>query len=441
MTWQLPPSAKKAREFIARSTAPINIAHGPVRCGKTVAVNLRWFEYCAREAPEGGDLLMVGKTERTLVRNVLQPMQDELGVAAVRINRGEGTATIAGRRVYLVGANDERSEQKIRGMTVAGANTDEITLYPEGFWDMLLTRLSVEGSKLFGSTNPGPPRHYLKKKFLDRGAEVGVRGFPFKLDDNPFLSEEFKARLKAQFTGVFYKRMILGQWVAAEGAIYDMFDEDVHVVDAAPQDLTTFAVGGDYGASNATCFLLLGYGGRDGRLWVLDAFYYDGGAAREASGDPGAVGLIQTDDERVRALERLTAPLATASRYDNAVRFRYPVVLDPSALTLAETARRRGFDVHPANNDVINGIGLVANLIAADRLRIVRTPATEHLVDDLTSYVWDPKQQVLGIDAPVKKADHAADALRYPVATLPALVQLALSPPGLYVPEKARVMT
>ena len=258
MPWSLPPTAKKAREVVAHSNGTFNICDGPVRSGKTVGINIRWLEYTAREAPPG-DLLMVGKTERTLLRNVVKPMQDEFGSSVVQINRGDGTVHLLGRRVYLVGANDESSEGKIRGMTLAGAYGDEITLWPKNFWDMLGTRLSVGGSKFFGSTNPGPPRHYLKQ-LLD-AKDPAVRRFQFKLDDNPFLDADYVARLKRQYSGVFYKRMILGQWVAAEGAIYEMFDEDVHVVESPPADLTTFAVGGDYGASNATCFVLLGWCG------------------------------------------------------------------------------------------------------------------------------------------------------------------------------------
>lgn len=432
MAWELPPKARKAREVVAHSNATFNVCDGPVRSGKTVGINIRWLEYTAREAPPG-DLLMVGKTERTLLRNVVKPMQDEFGSSVVQINRGDGTIHILGRRIYLVGANDESSEGKIRGMTLAGAYGDELTLWPKNFWEMLGTRLSVGGSRFFGSTNPGPPRHYIKQ-LLD-AKDPAVRRFHFQLDDNPFLEEEYKARLKRQYTGVFYKRMILGQWVAAEGAIYEMFDEDVHVVDSPPGDLTTFAVGGDYGASNATCFVLLGWGGRDGRVYVLDAYYYDGAAMRKAMSDglpDGAVvtGAIRTNEEHAEGLARLTSMLARRTQHDPRSVFRGRVYLDPSALALAEVLRRRGYSVVPAVNDVSYGIGLTSNLWALDRLRIVRTPGTEHVIESVSGYAWNPKKQLLGEDAPIKEGDHGADALRYPIATDPGLVRLALDPPG-----------
>jgi len=80
--------------------------------------------------------------------------------------QGQGEATLYGRRIYVAGANDERSEGRIRGMTLAGVYGDELTLWPESFFKQCLARMSVEDAKLFGTTNPDSPYHWLKTEYL-----------------------------------------------------------------------------------------------------------------------------------------------------------------------------------------------------------------------------------------------------------------------------------
>ena len=114
--WELDKGGKQAKSVID-STARINIWHGPVRSGKTVGANWRWM-YGIGQAVKlkiPGDFLMFGKTERTLKRNILDPLAEFMGPDRFRYNKGEGECFIWGRRVHIVGANDERSEGKIRG--------------------------------------------------------------------------------------------------------------------------------------------------------------------------------------------------------------------------------------------------------------------------------------------------------------------------------------
>lgn len=53
----------------------------------------------------------------------------------------------------MEGANDARSESKIRGLTLQGGYCDELTLFPKDFFAMLLSRLRVPGAKLIATTN------------------------------------------------------------------------------------------------------------------------------------------------------------------------------------------------------------------------------------------------------------------------------------------------
>ncbi|GAB7388986.1 hypothetical protein BSNK01_28240 [Bacillaceae bacterium] len=181
MAFQWGRFSQKQLSSITQSTARLNIWQGAVRSGKTIASIVRWLDFIATGPP--GDLLMVGKTERTLKRNILDVLDQILGSRRFKYNKGEGEVYICGRCIYVVGANDERSEAKIRGMTLAGAYGDEITLWPESFFRMLLSRLSVRGAKFFGTTNPDSPYHWLKRDFLDK-SDIDLRTWHFTLEEN-----------------------------------------------------------------------------------------------------------------------------------------------------------------------------------------------------------------------------------------------------------------
>jgi len=382
----------KQRRSILEADARLNIWHGSVRSGKTVASILRWLDFVVNGPP--GELLMVGKTERTLKRNILDPIAELLDEDEFRLLTGKGEAVILGRRVYLAGANDERSEGKIRGLTLVGAYGDEITLWPESFFTMLLSRLSVTGARFFGTTNPDGPFHWLKRNYLDRAEELRLRHWSFGLDDNPNLDPGYVESLKREYTGLWYKRFILGAWVLAEGVIYDMFDPDRHVVKQLPT-IRRYWASIDYGTNNPCVYLLIGEG-TDDRLYVCSEWRWDS----EAKG------------------RRLTdAQLSAEYRRWIAGTVPIHVFIDPSAASFIQQMYHDGVrGIRPADNSVIDGIQDVSTLLGADRLRIHES--CTGLIEEMGTYTWDPKAQEKGEDKPIKQADHGPDALRYGVRGL-----------------------
>ncbi|SFU40079.1 PBSX family phage terminase large subunit [Alicyclobacillus macrosporangiidus] len=384
--------SKKQLDSIRNSTARLNIWEGAVRSGKTIASVVRWLDFLATGPP--GDLLMAGKTERTLRRNILNPLEEILGPRLFRYNAGEGEAFICGRRVYVAGANDERAENKIRGMTLAGAYGDEVTLWPESFFRMLTSRLSVPGAKFFGTTNPDSPFHWLKTEYLDREG-LDLKAWHFVLEDNLNLDPEFVANLKREYTGLWYKRFILGLWVQAEGAVYDMWDEARHVVREIPHphECDRLIAGGDYGTANPTTLQLIGRYER--RWYVLREYYFH-------SRDEGRQ---KTDAQYADDVEAWLGD----------VRDRVTIYLDPAAASFILQLRRRGLHVVEADNSVLEGIQLVSRLLAEENL-LVHESCT-HLRREFASYVWDPKAQQRGEDKPLKRNDHALDSVRYALYT------------------------
>ncbi len=324
----------------------------------------------------------------------------DVAPGAIVFTRGASTCRILGRLVHIIGANDAKAEKVLRGLTLAGAYVDEVSLLPEQFFVQLLGRLSVTGAKLFGSTNPDNPSHWLKKKYLDRQADLDLFVIHFILADNPSLSKEYVAALAAEFTGLWRKRFIDGLWVAAEGAIYEMLDPAKHHRTAPDKDRWLAAwVGIDFGTSNPTHGVLIVLASDDTGelgLYVVAEWEHNG---REK-------GALTTAQQSARL-----AAWATALLDDTGL---LPVVvLDPSAAPLRVQMRADGWSgLRSADNRVDVGLQACAALFAGLRL-YVDTVACPVLWDQLCGYVWDDKALTRGIEQPVKDNDHGPDALRY----------------------------
>lgn len=402
MTATIELSSKQA-DSIVRAEGRVNIWEGSVRSGKTIGSLFRWLQHI-RHAPNGGQLVMVGKTLQTLNRNVILPLKDptQFGPVSreVRYTEGAPQGVILGRPIHMLGANDQKSEEKIRGMTGAGAYVDEMTIIPQLFFNQLMSRQSVAGAKVFGSTNPDNPSHWLRQDFI-LASNPWVRSFKFKIDDNPFLDPDFVAQQKSQYHGLYYRRFIDGDWVMAEGAVYDMWDRDVDVVDILPPMRSWLCVSIDYGTSNPFHALILGLG-IDGLLYVAAEWRYDGRAEMRQL----------TDAEYAN---RVTAWLSSSPvRGWDVVVPQYWIV-DPSALSFRTELKERGVIQVEAVNAVLDGIRLVSTLMGRHMIKIHRS--CEHLLDEIDGYSWDDRMALLGEDRPIKLDDHGVDALRYAITT------------------------
>ncbi len=383
--------SKAGVRSIRRSNARLNIWEGAVRSSKTVCSIVRWLRYL-EEAPPG-PLLMAGKTERTLKNNILDPIEQMVGPGLYHHDRWAGEVRIAGRRILCRGANDALAESKIRGLTLSGIYGDEITLWPESFFKRCLDRLSVPGAKFFGTTNPDGPHHWLKKDYLDREHELDLKAFHFTLRDNPNLDPAYVAALEKEFTGLWYRRFVLGLWVVAEGAVFDQFDEGVHVVSELPAGAwERVIVGVDYGTGAPTAFIALGL--RDGAWYAFAEHYYDARSAGRQKTD-----AEHSDDLRAFLARNRIVPAS--------------IEIDPSAASFKAQLRRDlpGRRARDADNAVLDGIRVVSRALTGQNLFVHRS--CRHLIEEFGTYTWDPRAQEKGLDAPLKENDHVLDALRY----------------------------
>ena len=176
-----------------------------------------------------GAAVLLGNTQGTLSRNILDPMREIWGELLVGTISSDNTARLFGRKVHILGADNKKHVARIQGMTIEYAYGDEMTTWNEAVFQMLKSRLRCDHSYFDGTANPDNPQHFLKK-FIDSDADVFCQ--TSTIDDNPYLSPDFVAELKKEYAGtVYYNRFILGQWAAAEGVIYRQFADSIAAKD------------------------------------------------------------------------------------------------------------------------------------------------------------------------------------------------------------------
>ena len=392
LTQHLTLSRKQIQSY-QQATSRYNIWVGAVRSGKTFSSLLAFIAFC-KYAP-AGDFMILGKSLDAIKRNVLSQLKDLLG-DLFRYYLGKREAKLFGRTIHLVGANDERSEHKIRGSTLAGAYCDEITVLPEGVFEMLKSRLSVSGARLFGTTNPDSPFHWFKRNFLDRAHELDIAHWDFTLDDNPSLDPIFVANLKREYRGLWYQRLIEGRWVLAEGTVFDMFDERLHCLDYPPGNADYYCVGVDYGTTNPCAFTMVGYSSRTTpNRWLEKEYYWDSKAQMRQ----------KTDTDYAEDLAKFITGYNVKQIY-----------IDPSAVSFRVELQRLGFNhVMEAENDVLDGIRYHSMLLNNGTFKILRS--CRNTIEEYCTYHWDTNASDRGIDKPSKKNDHLLDSLRYVLYT------------------------
>jgi len=278
----------KQIDFMLYDDKRINLLTGSVRSGKTYVSLLKWAIFVA-SMPENCEFLMVGKTITSLKRNCLGLLEDLVG-SHFKYSISSKSGTLFGRRIWLEGANDIKAESKIRGMTLAGAYADELTQIPYEFYTMLLSRLSVKNAKLYATTNPDTPTHWVKVNIIDND-EIDKKIWKFTFDDNEILkkdNEEYFEQLKKEYQSmgdVFFKRFILGLWVLAEGIIYTQFanNPDMFIRDEAVDEngnklnFLLISIGIDYGATKGeTEFKATGITPGFKEVWTIDEMKLSG---------------------------------------------------------------------------------------------------------------------------------------------------------------------
>ena len=373
------------------------VCDGAVRSGKTMCLGLS-FVLWSMTRFRRQQFALCGKTTQSVRRNLLYsvlPVLESLGFQweekisrnwlKVRYGPVENT-------YFLFGGKDEGSAALIQGITLAGVLLDEVVLMPRSFVEQACARCSVTGAKFWFSCNPAGPGHWFYREWICKAQERNLLHLRFFMEDNPTLSPETRQRYERAFQGAFYRRFVLGEWTAAEGLVYDFFDEDMVLPPPAGQ-AQRWVISCDYGTVNPTS---MGLWGKYGGVWYrVKEYYYDARQERRQ----------QTDQEYAQRLRELAGGREIEA-----------VVADPSAASFLEVLRREGWNVRKANNDVLSGIRLTADALKSGRI-VICSPCQD-AIREFGSYCWDLAAG--DRDKVRKEFDHAMDEIRYFVATVAA---------------------
>lgn len=400
-----------------------NILYGAVRSGKTFVSQM----IIPKRIQEHYDnrILFVGKTLNTLDRNVFDPMRAVFGENAISKIFDKKEIVLFGKRCYCVGANDDRAITKIQGVGLGYAYCDELTTFPENFFNMLKSRLDLSNSKCDATCNPESPSHFVKTHIDNKSLDVYSQHFT--LYDNTFLSPDFIRNLENEYRGtVYFDKWVLGKWVRAEGLVFPLFKREKHLV--APeqfenkfgQHFIRYVIWGGDGATTNDATAIIPLAILDnGMACVLDIFYHN----------PKENGQL-SNEQLMPYLQQYFADMEEKYQFERNGVEMYTTV-DCAAADLVLTLRYNlpdNFNVNKySKKDIMVTTDIVNNALGRNIIYILKNnlgayynyvrglwAQGEHpLVTDLESVVWEEGNKHYDDSVP----NDCADAFRYAVCT------------------------
>ena len=269
----------------------------------------------------------------------------------------------------------------------------------EADWELVSSRLRnhrMPYQQMLGDCNPEHPQHWIRQRSNAGALEL----WHTRHEDNPLLwdgaewtdyGRDYLARLD-RLTGTRKARLRFGQWVQAEGVVYEEFTETTHVLHRDRSEFQQFVAGVDEGYTNPAVLLIFGVDS-DNRLHAMCEFYQ-----RQVSQNAVV--------EEARAL---------TNAWDLSTFY-----VDPSAAGLIAAMQSANVLAQAADNTVYDGIQAVKQRlqVAGDgRPRLTFDPSCTNTISELGMYRW--KERRTGqVDEPEKQNDHAMDALRYVVKSM-----------------------
>jgi len=228
-------------------------------------------------------------------------------------------------------------------------------------------------------------------------------------EDNPFVNAEHLALILSSVSAAERAARARGQWQQAEGAVFDIFRRDLHVVPAfVPPDEWARAGGYDFGFRDPWVQMLgaLDPTG-DGTLHIFSELYQRGLTTTRA---------IPLCKERMLA--------GGGSDYD--------AVADSSGADSRQTMAEGDIATRPSKKgegSIVKGLGQIYDLLSytSDRPpRLLIHDCCVNLIREIENLAWKGggKQQTVCRrgQVPGDNGDHAIDAVRYLLQAYPDLV-------------------
>lgn len=364
------------------------ICDGAIRSGKTAFMMLSFVDDAMRRY-DGQRFGICGKTVDSTVKNIISPylaLKYAQEKYMIQWRRSDKLLIVSdGKRTNIFevfGGKDESSFMLIQGRTLAGVLLDEVALQPRSFVEQAMARCSVAGSKFWFNCNPDSPQHWFYLEWVSQLEKHNAIRLHFQLEDNPSLDAKIIERYKSLYAGVFYQRYILGEWVVAEGLVYN-FNEPC-ITDEKPEG-AEYYISIDYGTLNPFSAGLWSVTGS--KAVRVSEYYHDGRGMQKQL----------TDDEYCNEVEKLAGGKLIKK-----------IIVDPSAASFITALKRRGWRVQQANNSVLDGIRRTAVYLKNGNIKINRDCVD--CIREFGLYRWDEKSTE---DKVIKENDHAMDDVRY----------------------------
>lgn len=409
-TFRFKPFSRKQTQVLTwwADNSPVKdfdgiIADGSIRSGKTLSMSLS-FVLWAMTRFDGQTFGMAGKTIGSFRRNVLNPLKVMIKARGYTVSdkRAENLVVISkgdvSNEFYIFGGKDERSQDLVQGITLAGMLFDEVALMPQSFVNQATGRCSVDGSKYWFNCNPDNPQHFFYTDWVKQNKEKNLLYLHFTMDDNLSLSEKVKQRYKGMYTGVFFKRFILGLWVVADGLCFEQFanEPEKWIKDEADKNINFISVGVDFGGTNSkTTFVATAIHGNFERIGVIKNYKLDG--------PKGTIDGNRLNNEFVRFVRELQ------KEYKAPIKYAFCDCAETYLISgIKNAVKSAGLGLAVGDSEkgtIIDRIVCVNTLLNTDRLYILRSCG--QVIKALRSAMWDAKAAEKGIDK--RKDDFTTD--------------------------------
>jgi PBSX family phage terminase large subunit len=391
-------SAVTGREYELRGankqavtcTDPQFVIAGPADCGKTVALCLKLHSTALLNP--NSQHVMARKVYGDMVGSVLQTfgrIASDSGVMPYGGEKPQWFDYPNGSRIWLCGMDNPGKALSSERDSIYINQAEQ---FSRDDWETLSTRTTgrnavVKHAQIYGDCNPGGSRHWIKEMAKEGKLTLLVathKDNPTLYDEHGVLTPGGHARLAAleKLTGLRRKRLFEGAWATAEGAVYEMFDANIHVLLRDRREFKWFYLAMDEGYTNPATILDVGEDA-DGRWHVFREFYQTGQLQET---------IVKTAKQWAHEQCRLVA-------------------VDESAAGLIADLLAIGLPARGGKGRVLDGINRIQNRLAKagdGKPRLTIDPSCVNLTNEFESYCWRPEK-----DVPVKEFDHALDALRY----------------------------
>ena len=365
------------------------ILNGAVRAGKTVIDNYLFLLELKRikklaeiEKEPHPQYILAGYSSNSIYTNVISSIENQFGIV-MKTDR-HGHYHLFGIDIVPAYTGSVRGIGAIRGMTSYGAYVNEASLATHEVFQEIVQRCSAKSARIICDTNPDIPTHWLKTDYIDNhDPKARIKAFSFTIDDNTFLAKDYVEALKAATPrGMFYDRSILGQWVTADGIVYQDFNKDTMVVDEVPDNLEYYC-GVDWGFAK----------GHENVITVM-------------GDDPDTdisylIGVYQSTGKYIDYWVDIAKQIQDKRGYG--INFW----CDSARPEYVSYFQQQDIQARNADKSVMDGIEYCSSRIKLGKFKVLRSCA-EPFLDDLYQYVWDPVKGV-----PKKEHDNVMDSFRY----------------------------